>query len=168
MKKLLQIGLIAVLLSVLYATPVGASSPFTVFTDESDFLAAIEDLYITRIDFDRFPDGSSVPTGFLTDGTPIGFTLTGDEWASLGITFTSPVGATLSTVNTIQELGPPYYINDLFVSDPNSLNLGAPPYIGPMGTPDDNDDDLIIHFEKPVKAAGIWFIDSFPSSPTEQ
>jgi len=129
---------------------------YTVYTDEESFLAALSEK--TTVDFDTYPDGTPIPTGYTHTGEFTGFAFSGDEFAELGVEFSSPVDAILSTVSTID-----HSPIDLFVSPPNSLTPGTPPYVGG----DDNHDSLDIVFTSPVTAAGLILIDSDNSSLTE-
>ncbi len=142
-----------------------ADAGYTVYTDEESFLAALSEK--TTVDFDTYPDGTTIPTGYTHTGQFTGFAFSGEEFAVLGVEFGSPVGATLSTVSTID--ASPF---DLFVSPPNSLTPGAPPSVGSEGIEDDdNNDSLHIVFTSPViggyTGAGLIFIDNGSSSPTE-
>ncbi|MCH8046210.1 MAG: hypothetical protein IID44_21075 [Planctomycetes bacterium] len=99
-----------------------SGSQFTAYYDEAAFQAAVDLTTLTVIDFDDVSGG-----------------LTGLEYQSLGVTFSSP-----DEPRGLQTGGGA-------VSLPNSLAPG-----GPRNDGNPNEDDLIADFSSPVAAVGFW------------
>lgn len=159
--------LLSVLISGLVTTQTTAlATNYQVFEDQALFYAELIPGTIKAVDFDYYPDGSPVPTGYDPAGNWSGFELTGVEWSSLGVMFSTPSGQPMSTVS-ITEF--PQYINYYnYSSPPNSLTPGQPPYVG-YGVPHSSDtgDPIYIVFDPPRWAVGLVFIDNSPVGDTE-
>ena len=115
----------------------------------------------TVVDFDTFTDGSSVPTGYTSDGAWTGFEFAGDEYVSSGVTFYSPVGARLSTVQSIffEPQPPPsrYVIGYFDVS--TRTYAGGSPETYFWFTVNDSEDYGFPPMESVVESATIIFPD---------
>ncbi len=133
---------------------------FRVFDNEDEFYASLNPDTVVVVDFDHFPDGTPVPTGYDRAGNWSGYELKGDEWASLGITFSTPSGQPMSTVHITEFEGTWHN----YSSPPNSLTIGQPPFVGYGVVHSENtEDSLCIHFSPARRAAGLVFIDNAPT-----
>ena len=131
---------------------------------ENEFYNALESTTIQIVDFDTFPDGNPVPTGYDPGGNWSGFEFKGDEWADWGIYFSTPNGQPMTTVNETKS-GRTY---ENFKSYPNSLTPGQPPFVGyEVPAEGGNEDPLEIVFNPPRPAVGLYFIDNMPTAPEE-
>jgi len=110
-----------------------------VFHDEEEFLQSAEKLgSVTIIDFETLPDGTP-----LSDGMK----LTGEEYSSLGVTFSAP------GEDFLQAFGPHEPFEPIGAL---SLSPGTGPFTPPT---DGTDDDLYITFTTPVSAVGFYILD---------
>lgn len=110
-----------------------------VFHDEEEFLQSAKEIgSVITIDFETLPDGT-----LLSDGMK----LTGEEYSSLGVTFSAP------SEDYLQAFGPHEPFKPI-----GSLSLS--PGNGPFTPPDNaSDDDLDITFTTPVSAVGLYMLD---------
>lgn len=159
MEKSLAICALAAVSSLLSAATTAEAIICKVYEDEAAFYAELIPSTITVVDFDYYPDGTPVPTGYDPAGNWSGFEIHGDEWSSWGVTFSSPSGERLSTVNETQCQEGNIWHN--YSSPPNSLTPGQPPYVG-YGVPesDNTDDSLFISLSLPQRAVGLVFVDN--------
>lgn len=139
---------------------------YQVFQDQAAFYAELDPDTIRVVDFDHYPDGTPVPTGYDPAGNWSGFELMGDEWSSLGVTFSTPSGQPMSTVNITELPQGNFWYN--YSSPPNSLTPGQPPFVG-YGVPHspDTGDPLYIRFDPPRWAVGLVFVDNSPQGDAE-
>jgi hypothetical protein len=137
-----------------------------VFQDQTTFYAELDPDTIGVVDFDYYPNGAPVPTGYDPAGHWSGFELMGDEWSSLGVIFSTPSGQPMSTVNITELPEGNFWYN--FSSPPNSLTPGQPPFVG-YGVPHspDTGDPLSIQLDPPRWAAGLVFVDNSPVGDSE-
>lgn len=137
-----------------------------VFQDQATFYAALEPETIEVVDFDYYPNRVPVPTGYDPAGHWSGFELIGDEWSSFGVTFSTPSGQPMSTVNITEFPEGNFWYN--YNSPPNSLTPGQPPFVG-YGVPHSSDtgDPLFIQLDPPRWAIGLVFVDNSPVGDSE-
>lgn len=131
------------------------------YYDEVTFRANLRSNTIKILNFDTYLDGSSVPTGYESTGNWSGFQLNGNEWASIGITFSTPSGQHMSTVNDTEWPNAGDIIHN-YHSFPNGLTCGQPPFVG-YGVRHNNEeteDSLVIALNPPQDGVGLVFIDS--------
>jgi hypothetical protein len=153
--------------SIVIPQSIAEAANYQVFQDQAAFYAELVPNTIKVVDFDYYPDGSPVPTGYDPAGNWSGFVFAGDEWSSLGVIFSTPSGQPMSTVNITEwPLHGDYHYN--FSSPPNSLTPGQPPYVG-YGVPHspNTGDPLYIVLDPPRWAVGLVFVDNSPIGYTE-
>lgn len=133
---------------------------YAIFFSQEVFSTGLDSDAAKNLNFDVYPDKSEVPTGYLPNGTWTGFELNGDEWSSSGVTFTTPSSQHMSTASITEwpEAGDTI---ENYISYPNSLTLGPPPYVGYGVSHDSGDGDAVtLIFSPAVKCFGIHIIDS--------
>ncbi len=122
-------AVITVLLLIVGAATAAVAAPIQQYDDETRFLFALSEVDLTWVNFDASPQAAPIPTGQ---------TLTGSEWASLGVVFSSPGNELVTSAS----------VSGTASSPPNYLSV----------VDGGGNENLIMSFDTPVWAVGFTLL----------